>query len=190
MRTTVRRSPFTVSVVMFVAIFGVIGSTLVLAQSLGAVAKKEEERRKAVKSSGKVYTNDSIKGEPSAPPPASSSPAGQPAASSQGTSSPSAAPSDDEKKDEKYWRKRVQDERDGLQKAQSYADALQSQANGLWAEFTACAAPPQCTQLANRRQKALADLEQTKREIQAHTKALATIQDEARRAGVPAGWAR
>ena len=39
------------------------------AQSLGDVARKEEERRKTVKSSGKVYTNDKLKPapQPSAP---------------------------------------------------------------------------------------------------------------------------
>jgi hypothetical protein len=40
------------------------------------------------------------------------------------------------------------------------------------------------------RQKALAELERVKKEIADHQKAIVTIQEEARRAGVPAGWVR
>jgi hypothetical protein len=44
--------------------------------------------------------------------------------------------------------------------------------------------------VAIERTKALAELDRVKLEIQQHQKAITTIQDEARRAGVPAGWVR
>jgi hypothetical protein len=36
----------------------------------------------------------------------------------------------------------------------------------------------------------MSELDRVKREIADHQKAITTIQDEARRAGVPAGWVR
>jgi hypothetical protein len=38
--------------------------------------------------------------------------------------------------------------------------------------------------------KALAELDRVKKEIESQTKAIAAIEDEARRAGVPSGWLR
>jgi hypothetical protein len=60
----------------------------------------------------------------------------------------------------------------------------------LYAEFTACQAPPQCDEVSAKRQKAIAELDRVKKEVEDRTKAVAGIQEEARRAGVPAGWVR
>jgi hypothetical protein len=159
-------------------------------QSLGAVAKQAEDKRKTVKSTGKVYTNDNLKGA-SAPSPAQSAPAGPPAAEP----SPSGVSSDpkaktEPAKDEATWRDRIRTERDALAKAQAFTSALQSQINGLYAEFTACQAPTQCNDVSARRQAAMAELDRQKKEVETRTKAIADIQDEARKAGVPAGWVR
>ena len=165
----------------------VLGSTCPMsAQSLGAVAKQSEAQRKAAKSSGKVYTNDSLK---SAPAPSQTTPAAAPAAADQ-PPTPEAKPKADPAKDEAAWRDRIKAERDGLARAESFAAALQSQINGLYAEFTACQAPTQCKNVSERRQKSIAELDRVKKEIEMHTKAIADIQEEARRAGVPAGWVR
>jgi hypothetical protein len=43
---------------------------------------------------------------------------------------------------------------------------------------------------ANDRQKALTEMDRVKKEIADHTKALADLQEEARKAGVPPGWLR
>ena len=80
--------------------------------------------------------------------------------------------------------------RDSLRRAEIFAEALQSRINGLTADFTARDDPAQRAVIANDRQKALAELDRVKQEIQQHTKAIADIQEEARRAGVPAGWVR
>ena len=40
------------------------------------------------------------------------------------------------------------------------------------------------------RQRALSELDRVKQEIEQHQEMIATIQEEARRAGVPAGWVR
>jgi hypothetical protein len=71
-----------------------------------------------------------------------------------------------------------------------FAEALQSRVNGLTADFTARDDPAQRAVVANDRQKALAELDRVKNDIVQQTKAIADIQEEARRAGVPPGWLR
>lgn len=158
-------------------------------QGLGAVAKETEAKRKTTKSSGKVYTNDNLKGsstpsQPAAPPSAA---AAEPSASGAGDGK---TKSEEAPKDEAAWRDRIKAERDGLERAESFASALQSQINGLYGEFTACQAPTQCNEVSAKRQKAIADLDRTKKEVETHKQAITDIQEEARKAGVPAGWVR
>jgi hypothetical protein len=50
--------------------------------------------------------------------------------------------------------------------------------------------PAQRDVVAAERQKALAELDRVKKEIQDHQHALTALQDEARRAGIPPGWVR
>ena len=165
----------------------------VAAQSLGDVAKKEEQRRKTVKSAGKVYTNDTLKPDPSpsVPATAASGTTSAPAATPS-TPAPTPAPSDDsaDKGDEKTWRKRITDARDSLQRSQAFADALQSQLNGLTTDFVNRDDPIQRQQIANKRDSVTAELDRVKKEIASNTKAITDIQEQARRAGVPAGWVR
>jgi hypothetical protein len=161
------------------------------AQSLGDMAKKEAERRKAIKSPGKVLTGDSIRSVPAPSPvtvPAPAPAAGGAAAGSAGTEKPK--PEVDRKAQELAWRQRIQAARDSLQRSQTFAEALQSRINGLTADFTARDDPAQRAVVANDRQKALAELDRVKNDIVQQTKAIADIQEEARRAGVPPGWLR
>src|SRR6187431_2672309 len=71
------------------------------AQSLGDVAKKEEQRRKTVKSSGKVYTNDELKRDPTPSVPASASTGTTSTPSASSTPAPAPAPAPSEKKADK-----------------------------------------------------------------------------------------
>ncbi len=162
------------------------------AQSLGAVAKQEEARRKAVKSEGKVYTSDSLRPEPT---PASLPPAANSASAT--TDKPAVAASEPEskdskepKRDETYWQKRLAAERDALSRAQLFAESLQTRINALTADFTARDDPFQRDQIGLDRQKALAELDRVRKEITDHTKAISDIQEEGRKAGAPAGWLR
>jgi hypothetical protein len=160
---------------------------LASAQSLGAVAKEAEAQRKTTKSSGKVYTNDNLR---SAPAPTPAVAAAAPAAPTPESGSGDAKGKADPAKDEAAWRDRIKTERDALARSEAFSAALQSQINGLYAEFTACQAPPKCSEISAKRQKATSELERVKKEIETHTKAIADIQEEARKAGVPAGWVR
>jgi len=60
----------------------------------------------------------------------------------------------------------------------------------LSADFVNVDDPARRNVVAAERQKALAELDRVKAEIQAHQKKITDIQTEARKAGVPAGWVR
>jgi len=160
------------------------------AQSLGELAKKEAERRKAIKSSGKVLTGDSVRSVPAPSPASVPSPAPAAAGATPGSAAEKPKPEADRKAQELAWRQRIQGARDSLQRSQMFAEALQSRINGLTADFTARDDPAQRAVVANDRQKALAELDRVKNDIVQQTKAIADIQEEARRAGVPPGWLR
>jgi len=160
---------------------------------LGEVARQEEARRKTVKSPGKVYTNDSLRPDTSSPATASA-PADQPVASSgaatgAGTSTGD-APAPDPKKDETQWRDRIKGAREALERARVVAAALESRINALNADFVNRDDPAQRNVIASDRQRAMVEMERLKKEIEQHTKAITGIQEEARRANVPAGWVR
>ena len=204
----------------------VTGSTVLSAQ-LGDVARKEAERRKTVQSSGKTYTNDNIKPDPSPSiAPSSDAPAASSSSSSatdksadksaadKSAADKSADKSGDKsadgksagdktdkpaqvsadpaarKKEEAQWRERIQNERDLLDRSKSFAEALQSRINALNTDFVNRDDPQQRAKIAADRDKALSDLDRTKKEIEEHTKNITKIQDDARRAGAPAGWVR
>jgi hypothetical protein len=166
------------------------------AQSLAEVARQEEARRKEIRQPAKVYTNKDLA---NVPPP--SVPA---AAPSEKPASPAAAEKDDAKepppaqdgkdtggvKDQKYWSGRMQALVAELDRDQVYSDAMQSRINGLTADFTARDDPAQRAVIARDRQKAVDELDRLKLAMQRTRKAIADLEEEARRASVPPGWLR
>jgi hypothetical protein len=188
---------------MVVAVF-LACDAMAVGQGLGDVAKREAERRKAVGTPGKVYTNDNLRTDapptsapattpqgatpPAAPAQAPAAAGGVQAPGSQPTGT--AASSEPGPMTEDAWRKRITTARDALSRAQVFAEALQSRINALTTDFVNRDDPAQRNAIAGERQKALAEIDRVKQEIVDHQKAISAIQDEARRAGVPAGWVR
>jgi hypothetical protein len=176
----------------------VVATPLVLsAQGLASVAKKEEERRKAVKAVGKVYGNGDLKADITASTPQPTTPANTSPSGPSDTQVPSlnlpagkAEPSDAEVKDEAYWRSRIGAARSALERSRIFADALQSRLNALTTDIVNRADPAQRAQLELERQRAVVEMDRVKQEIADQTKAIADIEDEARKAGVPPGWLR
>jgi|SRR5688500_9729101 len=176
------------------------------AQSLADVARAEAARRKTVKGHAKVYTNDTLRGadggEAPAPPPPSApqTPAsGTATTGAAGTAAkpgatpgakPPAPPPSATPKDEKYWRDRLSTARDALQRSQTLAEALQNQINSLYTEFVNMSDPAQRALIEQKRLAAIAEQDRMRADIAKFTKAVADIEDEARRANVPAGWLR
>lgn len=188
---------------MVVAVF-LACDAVAVGQGLGDVAKREAERRKAVGTPGKVYTNDNLRTDapptsaPATTPQGATAPAApaQAPAAAAGVQTPgsqptgTAASSEPGSTTEDGWRKRITAARDALSRAQVFAEALQSRINALSTDFVNRDDPAQRNAIAGERQKALAELDRVKQEIVDHQKAITAIQDEARRAGVPAGWVR
>jgi hypothetical protein len=169
----------------------VLSGSLAQAQTLADVARQEEARRKSVQGAGKVYTNDDLRADGSQAPPSSGAATAAKPATPPAVAAPDAKPAAaDSKKDENYWRQRLTDERDKLSRAETFAEALQSRINGLTTDFSARDDPFQRNRISTDRQKALTELDRVRKEIAAHTKAIADIQQEGRKAGAPAGWLR
>ena len=193
----------------------VVASALVLAapataQTLGDVAKKESERRQGVKPAGKVITNTDL---PNVPPPTAAPPADTASTASSGdvgkdakaadakdakmagkdgkdTGKDAKDSGDSNKKDQKYWAGRMKDLKDEQQRDKMFADSLQSRINALTTDFVNRDDPYQRAQIGKDRDAAVKELDRVKKAIVDRTKAIGDLEEEARRAGAPAGWLR
>ena len=181
------------------------------AQSLADVAQKESERRQAVTTSGKAYSNRDLK--PTAPTPADSADRADPVATATGDlpngatgsvekSDATGATADDNStsektdgkkpdlEDEAYWSKRMADLRERLERDQTFLHALQGRIDSLTTDFVNRDDPAQRGQIARDRQKTLAELDRLRKSVETDKRAIPDFEDEARRSGVPAGWLR
>jgi hypothetical protein len=178
------------------------------AQSLGELAKREAERKKAAPTATKTYTNGDLKSVP-AP---SGTAIGDPMSAKDGKD-PKDSDAKDSKdpkdakdskepekvdatkpaepaKDEGYWRGRMAAAREDVRRNEAFKEAMQSRINALTADFTARDDPYQRAKIADDRQKALAELARLTEDIDKGNKLIVDIEEEARRAGVPPGWIR
>jgi hypothetical protein len=167
-------------------------ATAAAAQSLAELAKKEQERRKATGSATKVITNKDLpapKSQPAADPSAPLPPATPAAAAADEKKADEKKP-DEEVKDEAYWRSKMTTAREELRRNEMFQDALQSRINALSTDFVNRDDPYQRAKISDDRQKALAELDRVKADIEKANKSIADIEEEARKAGVPPGWLR
>lgn len=181
-----------------------VGAVLVYAgtaqaQSLADVARAEAERRKEVRAASKVYTNDDLKPDFTRPVPLPPSVVGD----SVDPDDPDAAATDDAAADaaengatggdtrgEAYWNGRITQARSHLERTRAFATAMQNRADMLWTDFVNRDDPVQRGNIEKERLAALAELERLRQEVADAERAIADIEDEARRAGVPPGWLR
>lgn len=176
-------------------------------QSLADVARAEAERRKTIAQPSRVYTNNDLK--PVAPPRTAEAketsqdvpprarkekPDGADRPPKSAHSEEEDEDEDDEEKrrsdEEQRWRARLAKARDQVGRSRMFAEALQSRINALNADFSARDDPAQRAVIGTQLQEALAELERVRGDIEAQQKALADLEEEARRAGVPPGWLR
>jgi hypothetical protein len=170
-----------------------LGVPLAGAQSLADVARQENERRKVVKDPAKTFTNEDLPNAPASSSPRATEPSTEPAAASaagdaksDASKEPAAAPV----KDQKYWAARMKALRDSLAQNQVLSDAMQSHINGLSTDFVNRDDPAQRAVIAGDKQKALDESARLKQAIVDNTKAIADLEEEARKANVPPGWLR
>lgn len=195
-------------VIAILTISGLIGPVVTAAQTgtaqqpssptLVDVAKAEEERRKGVRKPAKVYTNTDLKpdfGTRPAPPtsapatpetPGNVTPGAAVVNLPGGTGPAPAVPAGDQA----FWSNRITTARAALDRSRIFADALQSRINALTTDFVNRDDPAQRAVIETDRKTALAELDRVRAEIEKQQKEIATIEDEARRAGVPSGWLR
>ena len=168
----------------------------VQAQSLADVARAEEARRQDVAKAKKVYTNNDLKPDPSrpaSPPPAATGSAvpdtAKPAAA---PGAPAAAPAEGQgqARDQAYWTGRIGEARSQLERNRAFATALQNRIDMLWTDFVNRDNPVERSAIERDRNGALAELDRLKKEMDEQVKSIAAIEEEARRAGVPAAWLR
>jgi hypothetical protein len=176
------------------------GVATVRAQSLADVAQKEEQRRKTAKPAGKVITNKDLG---DVPPPAAVTPpddaktadakaAEAKAAEAAKTAKPAEPGAEDKApvKDQAYWSGRMKELRSKLELDEISAEAFQARINALNADFVNRDDPAQRGLIAQNRQKAVAGLDRLTKAIADGKRAIADLEEEARRAGVPPGWLR
>jgi hypothetical protein len=182
-----------VAVVSCASLLG--GAAPLFAQSLADLAKKEEERRKAIAAPAKVYTNKDLMAPPpmsTPPPPAPGAPAAAaPAAGTDAAKDKEKEAKDKEPaKDQAYWSGRMKNLTAEIARNETYAEALQTRINSLLTDFTNRDDPAQRAVIERDRQRALAELNRLNQAIVDGKKAVADLEEEARRAGVPPGWLR
>jgi hypothetical protein len=175
------------------------------AQSLADVARQEEERRENITEPAKVLTNDDLGPVPVFTPPDSSgavqnggaagetseaaggsTPVEGGADGPQGESQSADAPV----QDQAYWSGRMNELQTTLNRNETFALALQSRINALTAEYVNQADPVQQAALQTERDNTVAEFGRVTKQIEADKQAIADLQEEARRSGVPAGWLR
>ena len=169
---------------------------------LADAARREAARREAARTATiPVYTNQDLdrlpaRSAPVVPPlpvpqPTTVTTAGAGGATTEaaaqgGAPGAAAAPA----RNEEYWRTRITTARSNLSRAGMFLDALQSRINALSTDFVNRDDPAERQRIFEQRQAALDELARVQAEIAAFRQEIADIEDEARRAGVPAGWVR
>jgi hypothetical protein len=187
------------SVVVFAIAVG-LSSPAASGQTLGEVAKKEADRRKAQPQTGKVYTNKDLPAsaqKPATANPSTETPAQTPtdpvAAATEQKAEDGKAPGDKpqgDQKDQAYWKNRMATAREELRRSEMFAEALQTRVNTLNKDFSSRDNPAQRSAIGADRTEALNELTRVKQDVERGKKQIADIEEEARKAGVPPGWVR
>ena len=188
------------SVVVFAIAVGLSASPAASGQTLGEVAKKEADRRKAQPQTGKVYTNKDLPAsaqKPATANPSTETPAQTPtdpvAAATEQKAEDAKAPGDKpqgDQKDQAYWKNRMATAREELRRSEMFAEALQTRVNTLNKDFSSRDNPAQRSAIGADRTEALNELTRVKQDVERGKKQIADIEEEARKAGVPPGWVR
>jgi hypothetical protein len=153
------------------------------AQSLADLARQEQARRQQV-TPGKSYTNKDLKKEP---------PLTVVPSSADAITSVDVPPVDRANVDtdtEEMWRTRMTRLREQHERDTVIAEALESRINALTTDAVNRDDPAERRVLEAARTRALVELDRTRILVDEGVKAIESLEEEARRAGVPAGWLR
>jgi len=164
-------------------------------QSLGDIAKKEEERRKAIVAAAKVYTNNDLHPVPVSTPdqpvqPADVGAAGaeKPADAVPKADAKAAEPSIDQGED--VWRKQMNDARELRARSDTYLEALRTRLEALTNQFYAQSDPAVQSAIGAQRNRVAEDMERLRKDMADQDAAIAKIEADAQKANIPPGWIR
>ncbi len=153
------------------------------AQSVADVARKERARQKGAQSKVVVTANSTI----TAPTP---TPA-QPIPSAKPAEAKPAGVTDNKGRDEKYWRAAFDQAREDVKRAEARAELLDLRIKDLNKQML------QLSSFYNREYRlgpevdsAQKELENAKKDVEQAKKKVSDLEDELRKSGGPAGWAR
>lgn len=93
-------------------------------------------------------------------------------------------------RDQQWWRTTMADARTAVDRGQIAVDALQARVNALQADAVNIDDPIRQARARMDLQTTLGELDRVKKQLDTDRKAIAALQDEARRLNVPAGWIR
>jgi hypothetical protein len=155
------------------------------AQTIADIARQERARRQAVAAKSVVLTNESLKNLP--PATTSTTPAAQAAAAAAEKSAQSGSPG----KDEAYWKEAFKTAREDIKRGEDRIALLQLDLNRANRDYL------QRSDVYNREFRIGAEIADIKarldvaqKELDASKRKLAALEEEFRRSGAPAGWAR
>jgi hypothetical protein len=158
--------------------------------SLGELSRREAVRRQAVNASTRKLTEADLGPAPERVPPKPAPVTGAGAAAAAvGDVKPGEKPAEPPK-DEKWWRARITAARAALDRDKLLLAALDSRVSALTRDVVNRDDPAQRAALINERLRALEELDLMRKQIIADTEAIALIEEEARKAGIPPGWIR
>jgi hypothetical protein len=171
--------------------FAQVSSTVPLAE----VARKEEQRRKTARKATKVFTNANLgANEVDLPPRGMPSFAGSgnatPSNTSPGSPTIPGGNAEPASKDQALWQGRIKAALDDLNRTQMFASSLQTKINSLRTDFVNRDNRVEREKIQQDLNSSLAELERLNKEIDQKRKAIAAIEEEGRKAGVPPGWLR
>jgi hypothetical protein len=164
------------------AVAALIAWLLAPAQTIGQVAEREGFRRQFVGQSVGHYTNVSL---PDAPVRSAIEGLSVAPASAANAAAATVYP-----RDEDFWRSRATNARAKLERDQLMADGFATRVSSLTREIVNT---PEVTQQAKLRadlQKAMDELDRLEKVVLNSRRELETVQDEARRQGIPPSWLR
>ncbi len=166
--------------------------------SLADASRREALRRQLAPASVRRLTNEDVERLPRRTlpsPPSTQDDGANPSSRAAGgtgtkTAGPAAAGKAVPAHDEQWWRDRMAQAREALDRDQLLSEALQNRIDGLSADWSARDDPAQRRALADQRERALHELDLMKERIAADRKDIADTDEEARRQDVPPGWLR
>jgi len=174
--------------------WNVASTGLVSAQSLGALATLETERRKMIVAPAKVMTGGDLK--PAGP----SMPSSEPAALAATSAAPVAAtpaswmntPSEGKyvAREASYWLNRMRDLQTKQDRFRLQAAALQNRVDGLTNDFDSTWDRFRRGTLESEREKVRTERDLVRADTAATSKQIFDLEEEARRSNVPPGWLR